>query len=1107
MKQTKQKQYPRETLQNFPVVGIGASAGGLDAFKKLLKEIPQDSGMAYVLVQHLSPDHDSNLTEILSQVTSVPVHEIINDINLAPNNIYIIPENSVLTTFDGILKLAPRDKHAKRAMPIDIFFKSLAEVHQSFAIGIVLSGTAFDGTAGLKEIKEIGGITIAQDPESALFKGMPQSAIDADAADYILAPEKIPSQLLHIRNSYLVNHAYAEEEHIPKDEEDILKQIIKLIYLRTGNDFNHYKQPTIRRRIARRMVVTKKEELLDYFNLVRNDKNEQDALFNDMLIPVSYFFRDQKIFESLSDDILPQLIQNVANKNLRIWVAGCSTGEEAYSLAISLHEFLSEKGREDIRVQIFASDISEKVITKARAAVYTPQDLQNVSDTRLRDYFTKTDGNYHISKVVRDMCVFAVHNFIKDPPFAKMDMVTCRNVLIYLDTFLQNKALATFHYALKDKGLLFLGKSETAASAANLFEPIAKHEKIYIRKFAPGRYVPQSFKPINPLLEKLLPLESKAAMETDFRKMASDIIFSHYTPAGVIINDHQDIVHFHGDTSPFLLPSPGKPNFNVLKMSREGIAFELRNLLLKVKNEREKTIKENIVVKNQQYLVTIEVLPLENADNHLLVLFNKIVIPLPDKTGAGKGGDADQQRIKDLERELSQLREDIKRVTEEQQTAYEELQTTNEELLSSSEELQALNEELETSTEELQSNNEELVCVNDELMDRQDQLMSLRHYSDSIVRTIREPLIVLDKGLRIKSVNPAFFKYFRTTEQDTEGRSLFEIGNRQWDIPELRTLLEKVLSEKSNIVDYRVNVIFPGIGQRIILLNATRVLDAKPNELILIAVQDITEVSEAYKIISDKNNELELYNEQLKSFSWAASHDLQEPLRKIHMFSKLLLEEEKGLSEKGQHNLERITKSITNMQQLIDDLMGYTTTITIEKSFKVTDLNTIAKKAITGIKDLIRETGAVITITSLPHTVEVLPQQFQQLFTNLFMNSIKYAKEGESAHIKLDETVATTDEIIDLGGNPEIRYFKILVSDNGIGFAQGSAERIFDAFFRLHSKDKYRGSGLGLTLSRKIMENHKGYIKAESKPDEGTIMKIYLPDTATKIKLTRPKIS
>jgi len=306
---------PQHTSQDFPVVGIGASAGGLDAFRKLLSEVPPDSGMAYVIVQHLSPDYDSNLTEILDQVTQIPVHEIINDINLAPNNIYVIPENSILTTNDGVLKLASRERFAKRNMAIDVFFESLAEVHKTFAIGVVLSGTAFDGTMGLKKIKEVGGVTIAQDPDSAAYKGMPQSAIDSDAVDYILPPEKIPAQLLKIYNTFESNHAYVDEsESIPKDDDDVLRQIIKIIHQKTGNDFIHYKQPTIRRRIARRMVITKKEEMRDYLNFLRNDKAEQDLLFNDFLIPVSYFFRDDKVFEMLKEIVFPQLLTRLFNR-------------------------------------------------------------------------------------------------------------------------------------------------------------------------------------------------------------------------------------------------------------------------------------------------------------------------------------------------------------------------------------------------------------------------------------------------------------------------------------------------------------------------------------------------------------------------------------------------------------------------------------------------------------------------------------------------------------------------------------------------------------------------------------------------------------------------
>ncbi|HEX8577212.1 MAG TPA: CheR family methyltransferase, partial [Flavobacterium sp.] len=951
MDNSKTKNIP-DTPQNFPVVGIGASAGGLDAFKKLLGKIPENIGMAYVIVQHLSPDYSSNLSEILSNFTKIPVNEIINDINLAPNNIYIIPENSFVTAEDGVLKLTPRTRNDKVNTAIDIFMSSLAEVHKSFAIGIILSGTAYDGTIGLKRIKELGGATIAQDPESATFKSMPQSAIDSDAADYILKPEDIPLQLMHIRNTYETNYGYVEEEHIPKTEEEILKQIIRQIQTKTGHDFSQYKQPTIRRRIARRMIVTKRQTLTDYFNMLRNDKNEQLLLFNDFLIPVSHFFRDAKAFEALSETILP-LLRNPVNKNLRIWVAGCSTGEEAYSIAICIHEFLLSKSINDVKVQIFATDISEKSITKARAAVYAKQDVQNVSAIRLHTYFTRRDGNYHINKVIRDMCVFAVHNFIKDPPFAKIDLISCRNVLIYFNPFLQNKVLSTFHYALRENGLLFIGMSESIGDLSTLFELLSKRDKFYLKKFAASRYVPETSNMVQQIQVKVK--EDKMDIpDTDFRKIASDIIFSKYTPAAVVINQHHEILHFHGDTSAFLQPSQGKPNFNVLKMAREGIAFELRNALIRAKNDRTKITKENITVQDQPYLANIEIVPLHNPDRFMMIVFTKVQVVADDGEEAEEKKSVDQLRIKDLEAELAQLREDIKRVTEEQQTAFEELQTTNEELLSSSEELQALNEELQTSTEEMQSNNEELMCVNDELMDRQEQLVSLRNYSEAIINTIREPLIVLDKNFRIRSVNPSFYNYFKTTEQEVENRSLFDLGKGHWDLPEFRPMLEKVLSEKQNIKEYKIKGHFSGLGERVLLINAIQILNM-PSELILMAIEDITEISKAQDLLETKNKELELYNDQLQSFSWAASHDLQEPLRKIHMFSKMILEEDNTLSEKSQHYLERITVSIENMRRLIEDLMSYTKTITIEHDRKKTDLNVLLKKTITDLKDLIKE--------------------------------------------------------------------------------------------------------------------------------------------------------
>ncbi|MEO8086159.1 MAG: chemotaxis protein CheB, partial [Bacteroidota bacterium] len=434
-KKNKSKLQPPATVQNFPIVGIGASAGGLDAFKSLIKAIPEVSGMAFVLVQHLDPAHESILPEILQRVTKIPVLEITDDIHLAPDHIYVIPSNKMLISTDGVLKLTDRAK--KINLSIDVFFTSIAEVHKEFAVGVVLSGTGTDGTLGLKAIKENGGISIAQDTESAAYDGMPQSAINAGVVDFILAPEKIPEQLSHISSTYRSTHVFKEEEELPKDDEAIFKQILSLLRQRSGVDFTYYKQPTFHRRIARRIAITKKRNLAGYLKILRTDKAEQDALFQDILIPVTSFFRDPKAFQFLSSTVFPALLNNKSQDLIRIWVAGCSTGEEAYSIAICLHEYLTLTKKEGTKIQIFASDISEIAIKKARNGVYPKSEVERLSQERIKNYFTKNNGGYEVKKQIRDLCVFAPHNFLKDPPFAKMDLISCRNVLIYMDSFLQ----------------------------------------------------------------------------------------------------------------------------------------------------------------------------------------------------------------------------------------------------------------------------------------------------------------------------------------------------------------------------------------------------------------------------------------------------------------------------------------------------------------------------------------------------------------------------------------------------------------------------------------------------------------------------------------------
>ncbi len=1145
----KDKIQPPATKQNFPVVGIGASAGGLDAFKRLLGAISEDSGMAYVLVQHLAPSHESFLPEILSRATKIPVHEITNDIKLAPDHIYVIPANKILISSDGVLKLAARDKKNLN-LTIDVFLTSLAEVHTSFAVGVVLSGTGSDGTLGLKAVKDHGGITFAQDNESAAYDSMPQSAVNAGVVDFILSPEKIPAQLLQIDRTFKTAYAHADDSAdenglIPKDDEDVLKQILLLVRQRSGVDFTYYKQPTLRRRIARRMAIDKKKSLAEYLKLLRTDKAEQDALFQDMLIPVTSFLRDPKTFETVCDTIFPALFKDKPrDEPLRIWIAGCSTGQETYSLAICLHEFLGEK-LSATRIQIFASDISESAIKKARAGVYTKADVEKFSDAQLKKYFTKNNEGYEVSKLIRDMCVFAPHNFLKDPPFAKMDLISCRNVLIYMDAFLQKKALTTFHYALKENGYLLLGKSETIGASSDLFTQISKHDKIYSRKNVPGRFIHVATQRKEEFLAtKDKKSTNQESVRTDFRKSAEEILLSKYTPASVVVNEQLDVVHIHGIITPFLEAPQGKPTYSLLKMAREGLAFELRNALHKAKTSDTATLKENIPIKinGKEFLVSINIVPLtDTVEAHYLILFTKVAVPNADEKGkstsAGKTKNNDAQlRNELLEKELARTREDMRSITEDMEAGNEELQSANEELQSSNEEMQTLNEELETSKEELQSTNEELIIINQELLDKQEQLNSARHYSEAIVSTLREPLIVLDRSLCIKTANASFYKKFNVEEKDTENQYFYEIQHQQFDDVMLRSLLEKILPQKSRVVDFEIILQFPSLGERHLLINARQIVNEKTAEqLILLAIEDVTErkvseqklvitrdeLKEKNRLIEESENKLQNFsreleikvdqrtkelqtsveelkqsNLQLDQFAHVASHDLQEPLRKITTFSKRLQEKHKeGLNPEIKNYLNKIEGSSLRMSTLIQDLLNYSRLLQHEKLFVQTDLNETLKNILSDYDLLIHEKNATIKFDELS-VISAMPLQMNQLFYNLIGNALKFSKEGVLPEITINSHILSKKEIAKHQSlDQSVSYCEIIFKDNGIGFDQIYSDRIFTIFQRLHSKDAYVGTGIGLALSKKIVETHHGEIYGNSIENEGAEFHIILPLT------------
>ena len=881
----------------FPVVGIGASAGGLEAVKAFLKALPAKSGMAYVFVQHLSPTHESILSEILQKVTPFPVQQIIDNVHLEPDNLYIIPENKVLTAIDGVLKITPLDEQHKKSNTIDFFFSSLGIVHQSYAVGIVLSGALSDGTAGLQIIKSYGGLTFAQDEGSAAFDSMPKSAVRAGVVDFVLPPEKIAEHLIAINIPFHTNYSKSEvSDTLPQQDSEIFKQILTVLRVRRGVDFTYYKQSTLKRRIIRRMALVKIETPLNYLSFLRENKSEQDALYNDMLISVTNFFRDPQSFHVLCNTIFPYLVASKgADEALRIWIAGCATGEEAYSMAICLQEQLGDKAAA-LKIQIFATDISETAIAKARTGVYRPAELEGISTSRLQQFFTKTDGNYQITKLIRDMCVFANHNLLKDPPFSKIDLVSCRNVLIYLEPVLQKRALTSFNYSLNENGYLLLGKSETIGANTELFAVFNNSEKIYQRKGPLGRFIKVNSQGREQTFREIDRNTQKESGDKDIFKMADEAMLVNFMPSAVLINEKFDIIQFRGSIETWLIPPTGKPSYNILRMAREGLAFELRNMLHLAKKTSLPIRKFNIFFKinDLQHFVNVQVLRLTNMLEHnYLVVFQSAsstgIQPGMFDTGAASDNvnyNASELRIEHLERELIQTRADMRVVSEEQESANEELQSANEELLSGSEELQSLNEELETSKEELQSTNEEILIVNRELIDRNDQLINARLYTEGIVNIIRDPLIILDKDLRVKRATGGFYNKFKTSEKETEGRYIYELGNEQWNIPRLKELLESILPKKKAFEDFELTYAFPFIGERTIYLNARQINNANGEQLILLAIEDITDkrkveagLAEAERLLVESKERLKFavdsagigtwdYNPQTKELIW-----------------------------------------------------------------------------------------------------------------------------------------------------------------------------------------------------------------------------------------------
>jgi two-component system CheB/CheR fusion protein len=1137
-----------KAANQFPIVAIGASAGGLEAIMELLKNLPPDTGMAFIYVQHLSPDHKSMLTQILSKTTQMRVQEIDDMDKIQPNNVFIMPYNKDIEVTDGHIKLIPRSD-SSTAISIDILFSSLAHAQKERVIGIILSGTASDGTIGMKTIKHEGGLTFAQD-DTAKFASMPQSAIEAGVVDFILSPKEIALELTRLSKYPFIKGTSVidgKEDLIDNDNPD-LKIIINQLHKTTGVDFNAYKMNTIKRRIIRRMLLYKIKSLKEYAKLVANKSGEIDILYQDLLINVTSFFRETNTHKYLKENLFPKLLKRKkADETLRIWVPACATGEEPYSFAMMLLEIQDDKPVK-IPVQIFATDLSSQAISKARIGLYSKHELATVSPKRIQRFFTKSDGGYRVNKSVRDMCVFAPHNILSDPPFSRLDFISCCNLFIYFDNAAQKKTINTFHYALNKDGLLMLGKSESISASANLFATVNKKFKIFSRKINSGirtlpvlspRSAPQfSAEKKVPAGQLQKPRFIKSKTNSSYTadgvdKAIDAVLLSDFMPVSVAINHAMEIVQFRGKTDLYLTHTRGKASFNILKMAIPEIAFELRNAIAKAIKTNHRVIKTGIEIKTNAtvQIVTIEVVPLkiESDEPLLLVLFTeqKQIENYFHSDKNRKNSLASERRIKRLTEELAASHADALAFSQEQDAFNEELQSANEEVVSSNEELQTVNEELETSKEEIESANEELITTNQELQTRNDLLNESYEYSEAIIATMHEPMIVLDKFLRVKSANQSFYKKFQVKEEETEGMLFFDLGNRQWNIPKLRALLHDIIPQNSELYNFEIRHTFLHIGEKIILLNAKRVVQNTHREqLILLNIADVTEVrrlllekevrenewhkkeieqQKTQSILLEEtvkqrtgdliqaNQDLEKMNKELEAFTYVSNHDLQEPLRKIQIFSGRILEKEYGnLTVDGKKYFGLLQNSAQRMQTLIRDILAFSSIKAAGRKFESTDLQIIIDEVREELKEAIAEKHAIIEVKEHCE-VRIIRHQFRQLINILIGNALKFSRPKIKLRVAIKSVIVRYSRLNMADLPPQKEYCHISVSDNGMGFEQEFSEKIFEVFYRLHPKDEYEGSGIGLAIVKKIVDNHKGVISATSQLNKGTTFNIYIP--------------
>ena len=1070
----------------FPVVGIGASAGGLRALENFFQSIPPAPGMAFVIITHLAPDRKSLLNEILARHTTLKV-EVAHDNQLVEKDkVYILPPGAILTIVDGRLRLEPTDAVDHQRKPIDIFFSSLARDQGEYAVGVVLSGSGADGVLGVKAIKEHGGVTLAQasDASGPGFSGMPDSAIASGLVDFAIPVDAMASKLVENLGSF---DAFETLMGPPRANDDgravaaAREAICAVLLSQTGHDFSGYKTRTFMRRVQRRMQARQCETVENYIAYLRENPDEAALLFRDLLINVTSFFRDKDAFAALEQAVIPRLFEKKgASDWVRVWAPGCATGEEAVSIAILLREHMAKLGVAP-RVTIFATEIDEAALNAARAGRYPEALMESVSPERRQRFFIADPGGYVVAKEVRDLCVFSAHDILRDPPFSRMDLISCRNLLIYFKAQAQGQMFPVFHYALRPHGFLFLGMSESIGRFTDLFAPLDKRHCLFQARDTglPTRMplIANKWRPASFGIH--LPRADSARSGSQLRQSVESRVLDQFAPPHVVVNDEGDIVYFSSRTGKWLEASPGAPTRQLLTMARKGLRLELRGALREAIENRRAVKRRNLKVESEDggaELISLIVEPLSDSigDRKLfLVLFDEHGrAPSAEEVAAKTADSADGAAA--FEGELRETRDRLQSTIEEYETTLEELKSANEELVSLNEEMQSSNEELESSKEELQSLNEELQTVNHELSDKVEELDRANSDLRNVFISTQIATVFLDRNLVIRTFTPSASELFSIIPTDA-GRPLTDLATKL-DYPELQADIRQVL-DTGTLMERRVCT--SGVEPLYYIARITPYHDAAGKISGVVATfVDISSLTRSEEYVR------ELHADRLRSMAEMATglaHELNQPLSAIATYLKAirrllqlpLQERPASVDEALDHATDQIMRAGKIIRHLREFVADGEPNMTHESLHNL--IREVFELTIGGVKDA--KIQMVLALNANKDGVVVDKVQIKQVLVNLILNACEAMADSQSREITIATSLVENETI------------QIDVSDTGRGLSGLHMRDPFEPF--LTTKD--RGLGVGLSISRLIVEAHYGKIWAWPNPVGGAVFSFTLP--------------